>query len=84
MRFWLGENMEKDTFDPVNSPKHYANSKVECIDAMMQVFGKDAVINFAILNLWKYLWRRGDKGDEEQDIQKALWYFDKAKELIIK
>ena len=76
--------MGTNLFDPVNSPKHYANSKVECIDAMEQIFGKDAVINFAILNLWKYLWRRGDKGNEEQDIQKALWYFDKAKELINK
>ena len=57
--------MGTNLFDLVNSPKHYANSKVECIDAMEQMFGKDAVINFAILNLWKYLWRRGDKGNEE-------------------
>lgn len=42
-------------FDMVNSPKHYANSKVECIDAMEQVFGKDAVMTFALLNCFKYL-----------------------------
>lgn len=66
----------------VNHPAHYASTKVECIDAMEQTFGKEAVINFAILNCWKYLWRRKDKGAEEQDVQKALWYFDKAKELI--
>lgn len=69
-------------YDPVNKPEHYANTKVECIDAMEQIFGKEAVISFACLNAWKYLWRRKDKDNEEQDVQKALWYFDKAKELI--
>ena len=68
--------------DPVNHPSHYTSGKVECIDAMERVFGKDAVINFAILNAWKYLWRRKGKGAEKQDVKKALWYFDKAKELI--
>lgn len=69
-------------FDPVNRPEYYANTKVECIDAMEQLFGREAVIHFTLLNTWKYLWRRKDKDNEEQDIQKALWYFDKAKELI--
>ena len=69
-------------FDPVNRPEHYANTKVECIDAMEQLFGREAVIHFTCLNMWKYLWRRKDKDNEEQDIQKALWYFDKTKELI--
>lgn len=69
-------------FDPVNRPEHYAKTKVECIDAMERIFGKEAVIAFATLNMWKYLWRRKDKDNEEQDIQKALWYFDKTKELI--
>lgn len=78
------ESDEAKEFDPVNRPEHYANTKVECIDAMERIFGREAVINFTILNLWKYLWCRGDKGNEEQDIQKALWYFDKAKELINK
>ena len=71
-------------FDPVNKPEHYANTKVECIDAMEEVFGKEAVIHFALLNMWKYLWRRKDKDNEEQDIQKAIRYFDIAKELINK
>lgn len=71
-------------FDPVNKPEHYANTKVECIDAMEQIFGKEAVISFACLNAWKYLWRRKDKDNEEQDIQKAIRYFDIAKELINK
>ena len=31
-------------YDPVNKPEHYANTKVECIDAMEEVFGKEAMI----------------------------------------
>ncbi len=69
-------------YDPVSNPQHYTSGKVECIDAMEQIFGRDAVICFCMGNLFKYLWRRKDKANEEQDIQKAIWYFDKAKELI--
>ena len=68
--------------DPVNHPSHYTGEKVECIVAMERVFGKEAVISFSILNAWKYLWRRKGKGNEKQDVKKALWYFDKAKELL--
>lgn len=79
---YIEEQLKTACSDPVNHPSHYTSGKVECIDAMEQVFGTDAVISFAILNAWKYLWRRKDKNNEEQDIQKAIWYFDKAKELI--
>ena len=29
--------------DPVNSPGHYKTGGIECIDAMIQVFGEEAV-----------------------------------------
>lgn len=71
-----------DNYDPVNHPKHYANTKVECIDAMEELYGVEAVKAYCVCATFKYLWRRKDKDNEEQDVQKALWYFDKAKELI--
>ena len=74
--------MSEQTNDLVNHPSHYTQGKVECIDAMEMVFGEKAVIHFAILNCWKYLWRMDDKDNAEQDLQKAVWYFNKAKELI--
>lgn len=77
----MEENI-KTKFDPVNHPQHYADSKVECIDAMVQVFGKEAVMNYCLINSFKYEWRRKDKDNESQDVQKALWYFDKYKELL--
>lgn len=68
--------------DPVNHPSHYTQGKVECIDAMEQVFGTEVVKHYCLGACFKYLWRRKLKENEEQDIQKSLWYFDKFKELI--
>ena len=68
--------------DPVNHPSHYASGKVECIDAMVGLYGAEVVSHYCIVNVYKYLWRRKDKGTEEQDIQKALWYFDKYRALV--
>lgn len=68
-------------YDPVRNPQHYADSKVECIDAMIEVFGVEAVKCFCLCNSFKYHWRHKQKNGEE-DIQKATWYMDKYKELV--
>ena len=68
------EKTEKE-YDPVNSSKYYTSGKVECIDAMIEKFGVEAVQYFCLCNAFKYHWR----GD--QDIKKAMWYMDKYKEL---
>ena len=68
--------------DPVNHPSHYTQGKVECIDAMEQALGTEVVKGYCLGACFKYLWRRKLKGNEEQDIRKSLWYFDKFKELI--
>ena len=60
--------------DPVNQPAHYRTGDIECIDAMVQVFGEEAVRTYARINAFKYQWRAPYKGQEEQDVQKALWY----------
>lgn len=79
----LAENiMSEQINDPVNHPLHYTQGKVECIDAMEMVFGETAVAHYCLCAAFKYMWRRKDKGNEEQDIQKSLWYFDKFVEII--
>ena len=70
-----------EEFDPVNKPEHYANTKVECIDAMIDLFGVDAVKSFCICNAFKYHWRHKDKNGQ-QDLDKAAWYMTKYKELV--
>lgn len=75
--------VEPDTDnDPVNHPSHYTQGKVECIDAMEMVFGKDAVSAYCMCAMFKYMWRRKDKGNEEQDKAKAEWYWNKFMEII--
>ena len=61
--------------DPVNSPPHYKDGDIECIDAMVAAFGIEAVQNYAKLNAFKYLWRAGKKdGVQATDLAKSAWY----------
>ena len=55
--------------DPVNHPKHYTShpSGVECITITRHM-------TFNIGNAIKYLWRCGDKDNQIQDLEKAVWY----------
>jgi hypothetical protein len=50
------------------------------------VYGLDAYLNFAKLNAFKYRMRAGLKtgADVQTDINKALWYESKIKELTEK
>ncbi len=74
---------DKQPFDPVDRPQHYASTSIECIDAMIETQGEEAVIDFCVCNAFKYLWRhRGKNGDE--DVRKANWYMNKAVELMDK
>ena len=64
----------------VEHPKHYTNGSIECIDAMISAFGKEAVMIYCRVNAFKYIWRSDLKGRIE-DIQKAAWYLRKYLEL---
>lgn len=70
---------EKPT-DNVNHPSHYETGKFECIDAMIETQGAEAVKHFCICNAFKYIWRHNGKNGVE-DIKKARWYIDKYLEL---
>lgn len=67
--------------DNVNHPSHYQGTKHECIDIMLDVFGKEKVSAFCELNAFKYQWRANSKGTDIQDKQKAIWYNQKYIEL---
>lgn len=59
--------------DPVNRPAHYTSGGIECIDAMTEAFGVEAVKDFCLCNCFKYLWRHRQKNGVE-DLKKARWY----------
>lgn len=68
--------------DNVNHPKHY-EGKIECIDAMQEVLGKDGTISFCIGNAFKYIWRCKKKHEMPiEDLKKCRWYINKALELL--
>jgi hypothetical protein len=57
--------------DPVNHPAHYTSHPrgIECIQVTQHM-------NFCRGNAIKYIWRAGDKGNEVQDLKKAIWYLE--------
>lgn len=73
--------MEKKKQDMVNSPDHYAKSdfkfkSCECIDVAEWM-------PFCYGNAFKYIWRAGnkDKSKTMQDLDKAVWYVKRQKNL---
>lgn len=74
-------NNETAENDMVNSPAHYNQSSIECIDEMILVFGKQVTADFCLGNVWKYRNRAPYKGNPIEDAKKADWYMMKYKEL---
>ena len=64
--------------DPVNHPSHYTShpSGIECITVTR-------LLSCDLGNAVKYVWRRGDKGNAAQDLDKSLFYLDDAAKHLI-
>ena len=67
------------TSEKVNSPAHYNNGSIVCIDAIESMLTKEEFVGFLRGNILKYQWRYKQKNGAE-DLKKAQWYFDKLKE----
>lgn len=61
--------------DMVNSPPHYNQAGIECIDAIEAATG-DGYEYYLQGNIMKYVWRYRYKNGAE-DLKKARWYLDK-------
>lgn len=72
---------KENKFDVVERPQHYASTSIECIDAMRETQGDEAVKHFCECNAFKYLWRHNSKNGDE-DVRKASWYLNKAVEIM--
>lgn len=63
--------------DNVNSPGHYTQAGIECIDAItVAVSGKSGIEAVCVANVIKYLWRYELKNGVE-DVKKAQWYLNR-------
>lgn len=63
--------------DAVNHPSHYNQGSIECIDYI-----EDQKLPFHLANAVKYIVRCRFKGSEEQDIDKAIFYLNRYKNLV--
>ena len=69
--------------DPVNSPKHYADTDggIECIEAIEASMTMEAFKGFLKGNVQKYVWRYSQKNGNE-DLKKAKWYLERLIALV--
>ena len=61
--------------DMVNSPPHYNEAGIECIDTISAALD-NGYEYYLQGNIMKYLWRYRYKNGSE-DLKKASWYLDK-------
>lgn len=69
--------------EQVNHPSHYnREGRKECIDEFVDIYGVKYTILWCIMTADKYVYRAGakDGNSEEQDLQKARWYMQWARE----
>ena len=69
----------------VEHPQHYQKEgRKECIEEMVDLFGKFLTSVFCLMNAYKYIYRAGEKegNSEHQDLQKAKWYFEYSNRII--
>ena len=59
--------------DLINSPPHYNQGDIECIDAIRSALGDEGFAAYCRGNIIKYQWRCDHKGGL-QDVEKAQWY----------
>ena len=53
---------------------HYLSDEgIECLDSMIEIFGVEKVLDFCVLNAYKFFWRC-DKKDTIWDVDKGISY----------
>ncbi len=73
--------VENKNEEQVNHPARYNQYPIEAIDMMEAIWGRKAVIDFCLMNAFKYRMRLGHKDNVKQDMAKEQWYLNKANEL---
>lgn len=72
--------------DLVNNPEHYASetgAEIDCLTAMHAMAGDIEFAGHLRCQVFKYLWRYKKKGKAVQDLDKAMFYQNRLKNLTI-
>lgn len=68
--------------DMINSPDHYTQGDIECIDAMAAQSTEEEFQGFLRLSVVKYLWRFRTKGKAAEDLKKARWFLGRLLDTV--
>ena len=74
---------EEEEEDVVNSPDHYNNGSIECIEGIQASMSTEAFAGYLKGNCMKYLWRYDYKGKPVEDLEKAQWYLAKLLNVVV-
>lgn len=77
--------VSREDWDAVNSPNHYNNGSIECIEGIQASMSEEAFAGYLKGNCLKYLWRYETKHPDNplQDLQKAQWYLAKLLNVLV-
>ena len=82
LRMAQAKKQSDNIVDMVNSPPHYNQTGIECIDAISAA--TDSGFKYYLQgNIMKYLWRFDYKNKPVEDLEKARWYLDKLIEEVM-
>lgn len=74
--------IEQEESDVVNSPEHYRQGGIECIEAIEASMTREEFKGFLKANCMKYLWRYQHKGKPVEDLRKASWFLDRLRSVV--
>ena len=81
----IEDMVDDDMYDEIEKPEHYNTGNIQTIDYIIDVLGPYDAIHYCHGNVLKYLgtrtWR---KGDPLSNVDKAIWYLKKMRELMKK
>lgn len=81
LRMAQAKKQSDNIVDMVNSPPHYNQTGIECIQAISAA--TDTGFKYYLQgNVMKYLWRFDYKDKPLEDLQKAKWYLDRLIEEV--
>ena len=82
LRMAKANKQSDNVVDMVNSPPHYNQTGIECIQAISAATDKGFKY-YLQGNIMKYLWRFDYKDKPLEDLQKAKWYLDRLIEEVM-
>lgn len=77
----IEKSTKKDTNDDIEHPQRYNQGGIECFDVIEKFYGKDALEQFCLSNVLKYVMRCKLKNNYLNDLKKAKFYIDKILDI---